>query len=1349
MINKKMMLIIFLIISSFFLLEAREVAAISPIADNITIITDEDTPKDITLTPGNDPLTYSIVDNPSHGMVSISGAVVRYTPASNYNGPDSFTYKANDGIADSNTATVSITVNPINDAPVADDKSATVNEDIPAYITLTATDLDNDLLTYSVVGNPSHGTVSISGAVATYTPASNYNGPDSFTFKANDGNADSNTATVSITVNPFNDAPVADSKSATVNEDTSADIALTATDRENDPLTYTIINNPSHGKLSGIAPNLIYAPSANYNGPDSFTYKANDGNADSNTATISITVSPVNDAPVATADSYTTNEDNALTVAAPGVLGNDADIDGNTLSAVKVTGPSQGTVTLNASGIFTYRPNANFNGQDSFTYKANDGTADSNVVTVLININPVNDAPVADAKSATVNEDTPADIALTATDSENDPLTYSLASEPSHGKVSISGAVARYTPSANYNGPDSFMYKANDTTQGSNAATVSITVSPVNDAPVATADSYTINEDNALTIAAPGVLGNDADIDGNTLNAIKVTDPSNGSVTLNASGRFTYRPNANFNGQDSFTYKANDGTADSNVVTVSININPVNDAPVADAKSVTVNEDTPKDIALTATDMENNPLTYSLVDKPSHGNVSISGAFARYTPVSNYNGPDSFTYKANDGTLDSDNATVSVTVNPVSDAPVADNVNITTNEDTPANITLNVTDIENDPLNYSIIIPATHGNLSGIAPNLIYAPSANYSGPDSFTYKANDGTLDSNIATVSITVNPVNDNPIQSPIGNKEVYKGQKLTFSISATDVDSDAIIYGTNATRGNLNNITGEYTWTPGDSDAGEYIWEFNSSDGHGGIGRETIKITVKNPLDIELEFIEPYVTKDNNGTFVETWRDANVGHIGKFIGYNATFKNIGIDSMIITINAKIYNNRSDNENSETVSLIQNQTKSCPDNYRWCRFGFEINSSGVKDGNFSFTLQVNVKGYNGSNFIFNYDNSTTISLPVIPIYKIKKANGDIALVIEGRTTSIEYTLEANSSVNLTEISISDFPLYNNSFNDISKLVADGNGSRCYNGSNLISCSKNYPYQAKTNDLSKFKCEEQYPCIINMATLTARTDSGNIITDTDYSELINIPVENKGGESSGGGNSGSSGGGGGGMPPGEDFNNIERREVREMSTLGGQISAYVFKAADPVMAVSFESSVSENWVPVAVEVLKNRSKTAGENGPGEVYKYFNVFVGMSGFSKKVKNGVVVYRVNNSWLKENGLDPGDIRLYKWEGKWVEKVTEIAETKPNQTYYASLTGNFSTFAIAGVKKSEFASTSAANNNSPGESNKNISQTSADPTISKWPATFSLILWMMPVIGLIGLVYYLKFRKNKIR
>src|SRR5207244_2651758 len=153
---------------------------------------------------------------------------------------------------------------------------------------------------------------------------------------------------------------------------------------------YSVVASPAHGTLSGSAPDVTYTPNADYNGADSFTFKANDGTVDSNIATVSIAVKAVDDAPVAAGGSYVTNEDTALTVAAPGVLGNDTDIDSTTITAVLVAGPSHGTLTLNANGSLTYTPAANYNGPDSFTYKANDGALDSNVATVSITVHAVN-----------------------------------------------------------------------------------------------------------------------------------------------------------------------------------------------------------------------------------------------------------------------------------------------------------------------------------------------------------------------------------------------------------------------------------------------------------------------------------------------------------------------------------------------------------------------------------------------------------------------------------------------------------------------------------------------------------------------------------------------------------------------------------------------------------------------------------------------------------------------------------------------------------------------------------------------------------------------------------------------
>src|SRR5205814_1367465 len=142
---------------------------------------------------------------------------------------------------------------------------------------------------------------------------------------------------------------------------------------------------------------VTYTPDPDFNGPASFTYDISDGHGGTATATVNVTVNAVNDAPVAANNSYSTDEDTALTVAAPGVLGNDTDVDSPTLTAVLVAGPSHGTLTLNANGSFTYTPSANYNGADSFSYKDNDGAADSNVATVALTINAVNDAPVANA----------------------------------------------------------------------------------------------------------------------------------------------------------------------------------------------------------------------------------------------------------------------------------------------------------------------------------------------------------------------------------------------------------------------------------------------------------------------------------------------------------------------------------------------------------------------------------------------------------------------------------------------------------------------------------------------------------------------------------------------------------------------------------------------------------------------------------------------------------------------------------------------------------------------------------------------------------------------------------------
>ncbi|MBY0286385.1 MAG: tandem-95 repeat protein, partial [Mycobacteriaceae bacterium] len=439
-----------------------------------------------------DLLTASVVGQPTHGTVEFVDEVnYLYRPTANFTGTDTFTYRLYDGTAYSNTATVTITVNPVNDVPVAVNDTAGTNEDTAVTIDVLANDLDadGDALTTTVVTDPAHGTVvhNADGSF-TYTPAANFNGTDTFTYKVSDATTTSTAATVNVTVVPVNDVVVASDRSVSMSEDgaLSSVVALSATDVDGDPLTASVVGQPTHGTVEFVdALNYLYRPTENFTGTDTFTYRLYDGTAYSNTATVTITVNPVNDTPIAVNDSYTTAEDTPLNVAGPGVRANDGDVDGVIVAATVVDSVDNGTLTLNNDGSFNYTTNANFNGTDTFTYTVTDnqGGVSTTPATVTITVGPVNDVPVAGNDSATTNEDTAVTINVLANDSDIDgnSLTTAVVADPAHGTVvhNADGSFT-YTPAADYTGPDSFTYRVYDGTTNSNTATVSITVNAVN-----------------------------------------------------------------------------------------------------------------------------------------------------------------------------------------------------------------------------------------------------------------------------------------------------------------------------------------------------------------------------------------------------------------------------------------------------------------------------------------------------------------------------------------------------------------------------------------------------------------------------------------------------------------------------------------------------------------------------------------------------------------------------------------------------------------------------------------------------------------------------------------------------
>src|SRR6185436_16822587 len=477
-------------------------------------------------------------------------------------------------------------------------------------------------------------------------------------------------------------------------------------DNDTDPdagtaLTATLGASPTNGTVT-LSPDgsFTYTPALNFNGTDRFTYTASDGTAISNVATVILTMAAVNDAPLAVNDTASTTEETAVSGT---VLGNDTDVDaGAELTAMLGTSPANGTVTLNSAGSFTYTPHANFNGTDSFTYSASDDTAISNVATVTIAVTGVNDAPVAADDPASTLEDAAVSGNVLDNDTDPDPgtaLTATLGASPTNGTVTLSpDGSFTYTPALNFNGTDRFTYTASDGTAISNVATVILTMAPDNDAPLAVNDTASTTEETAVSGT---VLGNDTDVDaGAELTAMLGTSPANGTVTLNSAGSFTYTPHANFTGTDSFTYSASDGTAISNVATVTIAVTGVNDAPVAADDPASTLEDAA--VSGNVLDNDTDPdggtaLTATLGASPTNGTVTLSpdGSFT-YTPALNFNGTDRFTYTASDGTAISNVATVILTVAAVNDAPLAVNDTASTTEETAVSGTVlgNDTDVD-------------------------------------------------------------------------------------------------------------------------------------------------------------------------------------------------------------------------------------------------------------------------------------------------------------------------------------------------------------------------------------------------------------------------------------------------------------------------------------------------------------------------------------------------------------------------------------------------------------------------------------------------------------------------------
>ncbi len=621
-----------------------------------------------------------------------------------------------------------------------------------------------------------------------------------------------------------NRTPLAGDQALSTNEDISLPFTVNATDADNDPLTFSILDSTRNGSITGMPPVFTYSPVANFHGNDSCTFLVSDGEF-IDTGIIRITITSINDAPVAIDQSFTMNEDTSHQITLSGT-----DIENDTLTFSILDSAVHGTIS-GTPPVVTYIPNASYYGNDVFKFLVRDGSL-NDTGTVNITVTPINDPPFAIDQLVTTGEDSLKQITLTANDVDNDNLTFSLLDSTRYGIITGTPPAIMYIPNANYFGSDSFKFLVADA-QFTDTGIVAITITSINDAPVATNQSFTVNEDTSHQITLSG-----ADVENDTLTFSILDSAAHGTMS-GTPPVVTYTPNTNYYGNDVFKFFVRDSSL-RDTGTVNITVTPINDAPVAINQSVTTEEDTRKPLTLIAFDVENDQLTFLILDSTRHGIITETPPIITYTPNANYFGSDSLKFVVADAQY-RDTGMVSITVTPVNDAPVGFNQSIPMNEDTSVSITLTGSDIENDSLSFVVVVLPHFGNIVGTPPNLLYTPNSNYFGRDSLEFSVLDGMLE-NKAYIKIAIHNRNDAPVAVDF-NVTTEEDSLLTITLEGSDVDNDRLLYTIHDStmHGTLNGFPPNLTYTPSVDYYGNDSLTFTVTDGVlTDTGKGTIEIT-----------------------------------------------------------------------------------------------------------------------------------------------------------------------------------------------------------------------------------------------------------------------------------------------------------------------------------------------------------------------------------------------------------------------------------------------------------------------------------------------------------------------------
>ncbi|MEZ8283968.1 polymer-forming cytoskeletal family protein [Vibrio splendidus] len=913
--------------------------------DGVLTFNDQDLLTGATDIEGDDLSVEGVTYTGADGVLTDNGdGTYSFAPNENFNGDVNFSFNVSDG-TDTVTANIDVSVTPENDPPVAGSTSYTVHEDNSITISNeqlleNSSDIEGEVAIDSVTYSGSDGVLEINGdGTYTFSPNENFNGEVSLDVVVVDEDDAAVSTTAGITVLEVNDPPVAGPTSYTIDEDSvltfnESQVLLNASDIEGDVEIVEINYDGTDGIFSINGDGTCsFAPNENFNGQVQLDVTIQDEDGAQVDTHITVDVLPINDVPVSGDLAYSVEEDGSITLSQAQLLSQANDVDGDDLTASNLIVDGDATVVANDDGSFTITPDANFNGDIDLTFDISDGT-DTLVATADLTVNPVNDLPQPQDQTFSIGEDgvlnfTDADLLTGATDIDGDDLSVEGVTYTGADGVLTDNGDGSYSfaPNENFNGDVNFSFDVSDGTD-TVQANIDVSVTPENDPPVAGSTSYTVHEDNSITISNEQLLANSSDIEGEVAIDSVTYSGSDGVLEINGNGTYTFLPNENFNGEVSLDVVVTDEEGATEATTAGITVLEVNDPPIAGSTSYSVNEDevitiSSEQLLANASDIEGEVAIDSVNYTGSDGIFTDNGdGTFSFAPNANFDGDVSLDVVV----TDEDGATVatnaSIDVLPVNDAPVSGDLAYSVDEDGSINLSqeqllAQASDVDGDNLTAANL---TVGGDATVTVNddgsFTITPDANFNGDIDLNFDITDGDAALQ-ATADLTVNPVNDLPT---VGEPQFVTQEDTSFTFTeeqllqnAGDIDGDNLtVENVASDSGSLvDNGDGTYTFAPNENFDGNVNVTFDVNDGTATVPAEAT-IDVQSVVDMpELSIASDLViASDNFESGSNGWNASTessqgfdsgdmLGRIGGTGGEEAVSKTYDIPSDVSEVN------------------------------------------------------------------------------------------------------------------------------------------------------------------------------------------------------------------------------------------------------------------------------------------------------------------------------------------------------------------------------------------------------------------------------------------------------------------